>query len=72
MASIKRTVQSAFLEAGLTLEKEALNAFVTFVEDNNGGEDLVYNLLDASTKGIHTLPSASGLHRLQSKSRLRG
>ncbi|KAK9905544.1 hypothetical protein WJX75_001819 [Coccomyxa subellipsoidea] len=50
MASIKRTVQSAFLEAGLTLEKEALNAFVTFVEDNNGGEDLVYNLLDASTK----------------------
>lgn len=72
MASIKRTVQSAFLDAGLTLEKEALNAFVTFVEDNNGGEDLVYNLLDASTKGILTLPSASGLHRLQAQSRLRG
>ncbi|EIE23695.1 DNA polymerase epsilon, subunit B [Coccomyxa subellipsoidea C-169] len=50
MASIKRAVQSAFLDAGLTLEKEALNAFVTFVEDNNGGEDLVYQLLDACTK----------------------
>ena len=52
MGSIKRTVQSAFLDAGLTLEKEALNAYVTFVEDNQGGEELVYKLLDASTKGI--------------------
>ncbi len=54
MASIKRAVQSAFLDAGLTLEKEALNAFVTFVEDNKGGEDLIYQLLDACTKGVLT------------------
>ncbi|BDA47706.1 DNA polymerase epsilon subunit 2 [Coccomyxa sp. Obi] len=50
MAPIRRAVQAAFLDAGLTLEKDALNAFVTFVEDNDGGDALIYQLLDASTK----------------------
>lgn len=54
MAPIRRAVQAAFLDAGLTLEKDALNAFVTFVEDNDGGDALIYQLLDASTKGAPT------------------
>ena len=54
MAPIRRAVQAAFLDAGLTLEKDALNAFVTFVEDNDGGDALIYQVLDASTKGAPT------------------
>lgn len=55
MTSLKRTVQSAFLDAGLTLEKDALQAFVSFIEDNNADQDLVYSLLDASAKGKQLL-----------------
>jgi hypothetical protein len=49
--SIKRAVQSAFLDAGLTLEKDALNAFVAFVEERGGEQELIYTLLDAAVTG---------------------
>ena len=41
--SIKRAVQSAFLDAGLTLEKEALNAFVAFVEERGAEQELIFS-----------------------------
>lgn len=59
MAYIKRTVQSVFFDAGITLEKDALSAFVSFVEENNGGEEVIHALLDASTKG-KPAPCATG------------
>ena len=49
--SIKRAVQSAFLDAGLTLEKEALNAFVAFVEERGADQQLIFSLLDAAVAG---------------------
>ena len=49
--SIKRAVQSAFLDAGLTLEKEALNAFVAFVEERGADQQLIFSLLDAAVTG---------------------
>ena len=52
--SFKRALQSAFLDAGLTLEKEALNAFVGFVEERGGEQELIYALLDAAVAGVHS------------------
>lgn len=52
MGSTKRQVQTAFFDAGLTLEREALNTFVGFVEENGGDEELVYSLLDSSVQGV--------------------
>ena len=52
MASTKRQVQTAFFDAGLTLEREALNTFVAFVEENGGEEELIYSLLDSSVQGV--------------------
>lgn len=51
MATVKRQVQAAFFDAGLTLEREALNTFVAFVDENGGEEELIYSLLDSSVQG---------------------
>ena len=59
--SIRRAVQSAFLDAGLTLEKEALSAFVAFVEERGGEQQLVFSLLDAAVTGA-AWRSPSGGH----------
>ena len=56
MGSTKRQVQTAFFDAGLTLEREALNTFVGFVEENGGEEELIYSLLDSSVQGICPIP----------------
>jgi hypothetical protein len=61
MTSVKRTVQTAFLDAGLTLEKDALSAFVSFVEENQGEESIVYSLLDACIKGNSSVISRGPL-----------
>ena len=58
--SIKRAVQSAFLDAGLALEKEALNAFVAFVEERGGEQELIYTLLDAAVTGVEACATAQG------------
>ncbi len=56
MGSTKRQVQTAFFDAGLTLEREALNTFVAFVEENGGEEELIYSLLDSSVQGTCLIP----------------
>ena len=56
MGSTKRQVQTAFFDAGLTLEREALNTFVAFVEENGGEEELIYSLLDSSVQGTCLFP----------------
>lgn len=63
MGTVKRQVQAAFFDAGLTLEREALNTFVAFVEENGGEEELVYSLLDSSVQGLLSI-SQSILHVL--------
>ena len=52
MATVKRQVQAAFFDAGLTLEREALGIFVAFVEENGSEEELIYSLLDSSVQGV--------------------
>ena len=52
MGSTKRQIQTAFFDAGLTLEREALSTFVGFVEENGGDEELIYSLLDSSVQGV--------------------
>ena len=49
---MKRQVQAAFFDAGLTLEREALGIFVAFVEENGGEEELIYSLLDSTVQGV--------------------
>ncbi len=60
MGTVKRQVQAAFFDAGLTLEREALNTFVAFVEENGEEEELVYSLLDSSVQGLLSL--AQSIH----------
>jgi hypothetical protein len=65
MATVKRQVQAAFSDAGLTLEREALSIFVAFVEERGGEEELIYSLLDSSVQGVlQVIPETLLLARL--------
>ena len=62
---MKRQVQAAFFDAGLTIEREALSIFVAFVEENGGEEELIYSLLDSSVQGVlQAMPETLCLARL--------